>query len=122
MLGWFGVSFRFVGNYVVSQSDTTRQKNFSRTLENIVHVFSLDTWDTSIKKIFTRYALTGASRIARIYISNNLKSKTKGIETVVAAFTDHLAIVLRLSIDAHFSSRGRGYWTINTSLLGQTSF
>ena len=74
------------------------------------------------KKIFTHYALTGASRIARIYISNNLKSKTKGIETVVAAFTDHLEIVLRLSIDTPLSSQGREYWTINTSLLGETSF
>jgi len=53
MLGWFGFSFRFVGSYVVSQSDTTRQKNFSRALENIVHVFGLDTWDTSIKKKYS---------------------------------------------------------------------
>jgi len=41
MLRWFAFSFRFVGNYVVSQSDTARQKNFSRALENNVHVFGL---------------------------------------------------------------------------------
>jgi len=38
-----------------------------------------------------------------------------GIETVAAAFTDHLAVVLRLTLDAPILRRGRGTWKLNSA-------
>jgi len=49
--------------------------------------------------MFTHYTPQGASRLDRIYINHNLTPRKLGVETVVAAFTDHLALLLRLSLD-----------------------
>jgi hypothetical protein len=46
-------------------------------------------------------------------------NRKKGIETVVAAFTDHLAVMLRLSMDSPIWLRGRGAWRLNSSLLNE---
>jgi len=36
--------------------------------------------------------------------------RKQGVETVVDAFADYLAVILRLSIDVPLARRGRGYW------------
>ena len=41
---------------------------------------------------------------------------------MVAAFTDHLAIVLRMASSDPIPTRGRGYWRMNTAVLGEGSF
>jgi len=41
----------------------------------------------------------GASRIDRIYTTKELSDKKIGVETVAAAFTEHLSVVMRLSVD-----------------------
>jgi hypothetical protein len=63
----------------------------------------------------------GASRIDRIYTTENLKRAQHGAEAVVAAFTDHLAIIVRLSIDIPCVC-GKGYWRMNVSFLGDPHF
>jgi hypothetical protein len=40
------------------------------------------------------------------------------MKTVTAAFTDHLAVILRLSV----IQRGRGFWKLNASLLDEEVF
>jgi hypothetical protein len=44
------------------------------------------------------------------------------VETVASAFSDHLAVVLRIAIDTPLTSRGRGYWRMNVSFLRETNF
>jgi hypothetical protein len=46
-----------------------------------------------------------------------LYRQNQGTETVAAAFTDHMAVVVRLGSDILFQGRGRGYWRLNVSLL-----
>jgi hypothetical protein len=40
----------------------------------------------------------------------------------MAAFTDHLAAVLRIALDEDTIRRGTGYWKINVALLQESSF
>ena len=44
------------------------------------------------------------------------------METVAAAFTDHLTVVLRIAIDTPLTLRGRVYWRMNVSLLSEKNF
>jgi endonuclease/exonuclease/phosphatase family metal-dependent hydrolase len=109
-------------NCVLSQADTTGHKNYSRALETSVNGLGLtDACDANAKqRIYTHYTPTGASLLDRIYISRNLQPKKKGVETIVAAFTDHLAVVIRMAIENSIPTHGRGYWKMNASLLRPT--
>jgi hypothetical protein len=64
----------------------------------------------------------GASRLDRIYVTENLRKNTKGVETVAAAFTEHKAVLLHVTLDTQSSCRGRGYWKMNVSLLNESTF
>jgi len=77
--------------------DSTGHKIFSRALASIVSGFRLqDVWDTSRSRhVYTRTA----SRLDSLYVTNHLLSRKQGVETVATAFTDHLALVLRLAIE-----------------------
>jgi len=46
----------------------------------------------------------------------------RGAETRVAAFTDHLEVVIRIALEATTMRRGRSYWKMNTVLLCEESF
>jgi len=61
----------------------------------------------------------GASRIDRIYTTKELSDKKIGVETVAAAFTDHLLVVMRLSLDVLIVRRGKVFWKMNTSILSE---
>jgi hypothetical protein len=41
------------------------------------------------------------------------------MDTVATAFTDHLDVILRLTLD---TQRGKGYWRMNMSLLNEPAF
>jgi len=77
---------------------------------------------TSTRPIFTHYTPAGASRLDRIYISPNLQRKKQRVETIVAAFTDHLAIVMRMETSDPIPVRERGLWRMNTTLLDEAGF
>jgi endonuclease/exonuclease/phosphatase family metal-dependent hydrolase len=83
-------------NCVLNKKDSTGHPNYSRALDAFVHVFELqDVWqEDSTRNGFMHYSPTGARRIDRIYTT-----RKRGMETVAVAFTDHLAVILRLSID-----------------------
>jgi len=111
-------------NCVISNADCTGQSNYSKALESSVRGLDLrDAWDaTPGRTVYTHYTNKGASNIDRIYITENLKRKQQGSEAVASAFTDHMAIVLRLSIDIPCVTRGKGYWRMNVSYLGEPHF
>jgi exonuclease III len=82
-----------------------------------------DVWDvTSHQPGYTHYALHSATRLDRIYVTEQLYQQKQGAETVFAAFTEHMAVVLRLATNELFQERGRGYWRMNVSLLQENDF
>ena len=40
-----------------------------------------------------------------------------GVEAIVAPFTDHLAVCLRISIELQIMRRGRGLWKIDNAII-----
>jgi len=69
------------------------------------------------RSIFTHYTLLGASRLDRIYTTRILSARKTGVETVAAAFTGYLTVILPLSLDTPIERRGRGFWKMNITLL-----
>ena len=111
-------------NCVLSKADCTGQINHTKAFERLVGGLELrDAWDATPKRIvFTHYTTKGASRIDRMYITENLRRTQQGAEAVAAAFADHMAIMLRLSIDIPCVMRGKGYWRMNVSYLSDPHF
>ena len=97
-------------NCVLSQTDATGHRNNSRALENLATGLGLsDVVEmTSSRPMFTHYSPTGASSLDRIYISRKLRRKKLCVDTLVTAFTDHVAIVMRMESSDPISVRGRG--------------
>jgi len=56
----------------------------------------------------TQYTAIGASRLDRM--SQRTCADKNGIETIGAAFTDHLAVCLHLMVDVPILRTERGYW------------
>jgi exonuclease III len=66
-------------NCVLLSTDTTRRGNYSRALDSLTKGLNLkDVWKTShMRPTFTHYTPTGASRLDRIYVTENLRKKKK---------------------------------------------
>jgi hypothetical protein len=80
-------------------------------------------WEANPERgIYIHYSRQGASRLDRIYVTRNLSDRKKGIETVVTAFTDHLAVVLRMALDVDIIRRGRSFWKMNATLMQDAQF
>ena len=60
--------------------------------------------------------------IDSIYASRNLRRQKWGAETRIAAFTHHLAVVIRIAIEATLLRRRRNNWKMNTALLSEECF
>ena len=90
----------------------------------VVTVYALtDMWEANPERgIYIHYSRQGASRLDRIYIIRNLRDRKRGVETVVAAFTDHLAVVLSIALDVDIIRRDRGYWKMNVELMQDAHF
>ena len=67
--------------------------------------------------VYTHYTRSGAARLDRIYVSRQINGRKYGIETAVAAFTDHLAVILRIALNVTTVQLGRSYWKMDTALL-----
>ena len=106
-------------NCVLSREDCTGAPHFSTALDILVRSFDLqDAWSpTTNNKGYTHYTHNGTARLDRIYMSTNLRLKKTGIETVCAAFTDHLAVVVRIALNVPMTRLGRGRWMMNERLL-----
>jgi len=75
-----------------------------------------------LRVVFTLYSPMGARRINLICTTKELSEKRTGVETVAAAFTDHISAVMRLSVDVPIVRRGQGFWKMNTAIFGEDAF
>jgi hypothetical protein len=66
------------------------------------------------------YTRSGAARLDRIYVTRQLSGHKYGIENAVAAFTDHLAVILRIALEVNTVQRGHSYWKMDAALLSDT--
>jgi len=109
---------------VLTNRDAIGHSNYSQALQEFIRGFDLvDMSETSQERgTNTHYTSRGASSIDRICASRNLSIQERGAETRVAAFTDHLAVVIRIALEATTMRRGRSYWKMNTALLCEKSF
>lgn len=98
-------------NCFLENTDSAGQYTPSRTLAALVQCYALhDAWQAnSVHTAYTHYTASGASRLDRLYVTGALLARQLRVETVAAAFTDHLAVVLRLTLDAPVLRRGREY-------------
>jgi hypothetical protein len=77
-----------------------------------------EAWQRSADRpVYTHYSVSGATRIDRIYATRDLISRKLGIETIAAAFTDHSAVCLRLTVDVPVVRTWRGFWKMDNTLL-----
>ena len=111
-------------NCVHNQAESTVHFNYSKALDGLFRAFELqDTWRAGhLRSVFTHYSPMGESRIDRIYTTKEMSDKKIGVENVKAAFTDHLSVVMRLSVDVPIVRRGKGFWETNTSFLIKEAF
>ena len=103
-------------NCVLSQTDCTGNMNYSKVLNKLVQGLELtDVWKTTNNRaIYTQYTPQGAAWLDRLYVSPSLRNRKIGVETVMAAFTDHLVVCLLISLDAPLLRQGLGRWKMNT--------
>jgi exonuclease III len=99
-------------NCILEATDVTGHGCYSHALATLVHGYSLrDAWQAPPgRHAYTHYTIHGVTRLDRIYLSNDLLPRKTGITTVAAAFSDHHAVVLRLSWSTPVLRRGRGTW------------
>jgi len=108
---------------VLFPHDSTGSPNISRALASVIQGLALhDACDPpSNRPQYTHYT-NEATRIDRIYITAPLTQRKTGITTLIAPFSDHLAVVLRLIYHQQtFLSTNRG-WRMNTSLVKDKTF
>ena len=111
-------------NCMLQPIDSTGPFTSSNALAEIVRGLRLtDMWNQDPSHpMFTHYSTTGATRIDRIYLSTaNIETK-KRIEIIPTAYTDHHAVVLRLSIPNIERRRRRGRWKMNPDIVKETTF
>lgn len=111
-------------NCVQDKSDCTGHRYGSQALDKITQGLQLmDLWNVQTSRhVYTHYSPTGAARLDRIYATENIHKNKQGIETLAAAFTDHMAVLARIDLQVPFIHRGRGRWYMNTSLLDDPSY
>ena len=97
-------------NCILEASDTTGGFTYNRALAVLVHGLAItDTWQGKPTcKVFTHYSASGANKIDPIYATRELLERKLGVKAIVAPFTNHLAVCLRISIDLPIMRRGRG--------------
>lgn len=68
---------------------------------------------------FSFFRGDSASRIDRFYVSQDLVKSILSFETSPVAFSDHRAIIMKVTIDKTDlgTTFGRGYWKINTAFI-----
>jgi len=99
-------------NCIITNDECTGQRNCSRALARLTQ--GLDLIDvreaTPTRTAYTHYTATGASKVDRIYVTNDLRRRQQGAETVAAAFADHFEVILLLTLDVPCFPRGKEYW------------
>jgi len=106
-------------NCVQTDNDCTGHRYSSTSLDILLYGLRLtDVWDASLNPhAYTHYTPTGAARLDKIYVTDEIRKLKQGVETLAAAFTDHMAVILRVHLSIPFTLRGKGRRCLNTSLL-----
>jgi endonuclease/exonuclease/phosphatase family metal-dependent hydrolase len=88
-------------NCVLAKTDPTGHFNFIQALNTLISGYDLvDMWEPATRRgVYTHYTRSGAARLDRIYVSRQLSGRKYGMESAVAEFTDHLAVILCISLD-----------------------
>lgn len=82
----------------------------------------IDTWQGAPEcKVNTHISVSGATGIDRIYATQSLITKKRGVEVVAAAFTYHLAGCIRLTVDLPILRMGRGMWKMGIAVLTENN-
>jgi hypothetical protein len=98
-------------NCVLHPSDTTGQVNTSRALQETDGLHLVDAWVQNAQQPdITHYTPQGATRIDRIYMTQDLLVHKTGTEILPAANTDHEMMVLRLRMPLAETKRRRRRW------------
>jgi hypothetical protein len=111
-------------NCIIDTSESTGNTNYSRALKSMTQCLGLhDAWDSTRNRTgYTHFTAHSASRIDRIYVTENIMKRKTGIEMVPVAFLDHSAVSLRLATNTPAPTRGRGHWKMNIQLLSDKVF
>ena len=121
------VSTNIVGgdfNCIINGSDCIGDsKNYSAGLRQLIEAFGWKDVAWELKKHqFTFHRLSSASRLDRFYIPHGFIDNILDFKTEAIAFSDHCGIVLKIKVDpSMITSRGRGYWKINSTILKDDS-
>jgi hypothetical protein len=88
-------------------------------LSEVVRGLALsDAWSQDPQRpAYTHFSPNGATRIYRFYITQDLLLRKTGIEILPGVFTDHNAVVLRLSLPTVRKSWRRGRWKMGPVLV-----
>ena len=110
-------------NCVLNPTDTTGAVQGSRALTDIISRLALvDTWTQDPQRpTYTHHHPNGATRIDRIYVSKNVLHRKSGIEILPAAFTDHHAVALRITMMDKVPTKRRRRWKMNPAMLQEKS-
>jgi len=110
-------------NYILEASDSTGGFNYGRTLAELVHGLTLtDTWQGNpARNVYTYYFVSGATRIERIYTTQELLARELVVDVIVTTFTDHLAVCLRISTALPILLMGRGLWKMDSVVITENA-
>ena len=106
-------------NCVLHPNDNTGHYHTSRALTEIVRGMALTDALTQspLRPSYTHYTSNCASRLDRFYVTGDLLTQKLLIETLPATFTDHLVVVLHISVPSVEPRRGWRRWKMNPHLM-----
>jgi exonuclease III len=106
-------------NCVIHPADNTGYFQTSRAVTELVRGLTLhDAWNKNPSRpTYTYYSSNGASRLDHFYISPDLRSRKTGMAVIPAAFTDHYAVELRITINDIDLKRPRCRWKMDPMLI-----
>ena len=115
-------------NSVQNQRDCTGTIQKCSALDYMISSMQFhDVWELAKHPpIFTYFCHNAASRIDRIYVSNELKQllpQRPSIECLPAAFTDHSMVLCYIRLPNHPATihRGRSFWKLNMAYITSAS-
>jgi hypothetical protein len=105
-------------NCVLQPIDVLGQFTRSYALAELIKGFDMrDAWTQDpARPTYTYHHATGASRIDRFYLTPDLNTQKTGIKILPAAFTDHCAVALRLSINDYHGIKRARQWKLHPAI------
>jgi len=104
---------------ILEASESIGSFKYRRVLAELIAGLALtDTWQGNpTRNMHIHYSVPGAIQNEIIYATQELLARKLGVEVIVAPFTDHLAICLRISIALPIMRKGRGLWKMDSAVI-----